>query len=56
MSEKKVKETERERAERSPVVWLTVYEAATKRGDQALADRARKELQKLGVFICEVAP
>ena len=38
-------------AEKSAVVWLTVYQAAVNRGDVALADRARGELAKRGVVI-----
>jgi hypothetical protein len=42
---------DRTEAEKSPVVWLTVYEAAVRRGDVALANRARGELAKRGVVI-----
>lgn len=51
MAEKETKETERQEAEKSPVVWLTVYEAAMQRGDVALANRARRELAIRGVVI-----
>lgn len=51
MAETDAKETVRHEAERGPVVWLTVYEAARQRGDVALADRARGELAKRGVVI-----
>ena len=51
MAEHKTKQTNRQEAHRSPVVWLTVYEAAVQRGDVALANRARRELAKRGVVI-----
>jgi len=38
-------------AEKSPVVWLTVYEAATKQGNVALSNRARRELEKAGIVV-----
>jgi hypothetical protein len=38
-------------AKRSPVVWLTVFEGAQQRGDAVLAERARKELKRLGVLV-----
>ena len=43
MSEQEIK--------KSPVVWMTVYEAAVKQGDAATAARARSELEKAGIVI-----
>ncbi len=40
---------------RSPVVWLTVYEAAKRRGDDVLKKRARRQLKRLGVVVEESA-
>lgn len=51
MAESKTKQTEREEAEKSPVVWLAVHEAAVLRGNAALVNRARRELAKRGVVI-----
>ena len=51
MAAHKAKQTNRQEARRSPVVWLTVYEAAVQRGDVTLANRARRELAKRGVVI-----
>lgn len=51
MTKNNEKSKERTEAEKSPVVWLTVYEAAMKRGDVALANRARQELVRRGVLI-----
>ena len=51
MATKEEKQKDRSDARQSPVVWLTVYEAAVQRGDVALVNRARGELQKLGVVI-----
>ena len=51
MVESERKQNERQEAEKSPVVWLTVYEAAVRRGDVALANRARRELRNRGVVI-----
>jgi hypothetical protein len=45
------KSKDRTETEKSPVVWLTVYEAAVRRGDVALANRARRELVKRGVVV-----
>jgi hypothetical protein len=53
MAEKKKKPPRRPGPEKSPVVWLTVYEAARRQGNLALSNRARGELQKLGVVIQE---
>ncbi len=51
MAKTETNRNKHQEAERSPVVWLTVYEAATQRGDAALANRARRELAKRGVVI-----
>jgi hypothetical protein len=40
----------------SPVVWLTVYQAATREGHFALAERARRELYRLGIIIQGMPP
>ena len=56
MAGKETKQANRQEAEKSPVVWLTVYEAAVRRGDVALANRARRELAKRGVVIQHYAP
>lgn len=41
----------RHEGEQGAVVWLTVYEAAKRRGDVVLATRAKRELAKRGVVI-----
>ena len=46
----------RRKAEQSPVVWLTVYQGAQTLGNDALAERARRELRKLGVIVGEPVP
>jgi hypothetical protein len=38
---------------KSPVVWMAVYQAAVKRGDTALAARAKRELKKAGIILTE---
>jgi len=35
----------------SAVVWLTVFEAACKKGDLPLAEQAERKLQQLGVIV-----
>ena len=35
----------------SPVVWLTVLQAAGQQGNTALENRAREELSKLGITV-----
>jgi len=37
--------------EKSPIVWLTVFEAAERQGNVALSNRARRELKKAGVLV-----
>ncbi len=51
MAETETKRTERQEAEQSAVVWLTVYEAAKQIGNTALTERARRELEARGVFV-----
>ena len=51
MAEKKPKSKERLEAEKSPVTWMAVYEAAKKRGDLALSNRAKENLRQLGVLV-----
>ena len=37
--------------QKSPIVWLTVYEAAKQQGNVALSNRARRELKKAGIVV-----
>jgi hypothetical protein len=41
----------KDQAGKSPVVWLTVFEAAERQGNVELSNRARRELKKAGITI-----
>ena len=53
MANTKKKSKDRLEAEQSPVVWLTVYEAAKRTDNPSMMDRARRELESRGVIIAE---
>ena len=52
---KKQQTESREDAEKSPVVWLTVFEAAKRIGNFSMMERARRELASRGVIVQSAA-
>jgi len=51
MADTEKKSKDRLEAEQSPVVWLTVYEAAKRKNNRSMMERARKELENRGVLV-----